>query len=238
MKVTYLYHSGFAVELTEHILIFDYCKGNLPGLRAGKDVLFFASHKHPDHFDWKIFDFFQGQEKIHYFLGSDIRFNDNYLRRRGIDPSVRPAVTRIGADTAICRGDVTVETLRSTDAGVAFIVTTEGKTIYHGGDLNWWHWAGETDVWNRQMEADYKKEMAKIKGRHFDVAFVPLDPRLEQAYGLGMEVFLQNADADVVFPMHMWDAYHVISRFRKSSAGRNYAHKIYEIAMPGEEFII
>ena len=30
MKITYLYHSGFAVELDRHVLVFDYYKGKLP----------------------------------------------------------------------------------------------------------------------------------------------------------------------------------------------------------------
>ncbi len=39
-----------------------------------------------------------------------------------------------------------IRTLRSTDEGVAFVVHYAGKTIYHAGDLNWWHWKkGEPD---------------------------------------------------------------------------------------------
>ena len=38
-----------------------------------------------------------------------------------------------------------IRTLRSTDEGVAFVVHYAGKTIYHAGDLNWWHWEGEPD---------------------------------------------------------------------------------------------
>ena len=50
MKVTYLYHSGFAVELEKHIFVFDYMKGKLPDWDGRKEIIFFASHKHPDHF--------------------------------------------------------------------------------------------------------------------------------------------------------------------------------------------
>lgn len=34
----------------------------------------------------------------------------------------------------------------STDEGVAFLVTAEGRTVFHAGDLNWWHWEGEDPV--------------------------------------------------------------------------------------------
>lgn len=238
MKITYLYHSGFAVELAEHVLIFDYFKGSLPKWDKSKTVLVFASHKHQDHFNLKIFDLYKEYQNIYYFVGSDIRLNEQYLERNGIDRAVRSVMTRTGGNTLNTWQDVTVETLRSTDAGVAFMVTTEGKTIYHGGDLNWWHWEEEPDTWNKQMEKDYKKEISLIAGRHFDAAFVPLDPRLEQGYDLGIKVFLENTDADAVFPMHMWDEYSVIPRFKKSPAGQGYADKVFEITRPGQEFIL
>ena len=63
MKVTYLYHSGFAVELQKHVLIFDYIQGKLPVWDQDKTILFFASHKHQDHFVLQIFDYFS-QYKI------------------------------------------------------------------------------------------------------------------------------------------------------------------------------
>lgn len=69
--------------------------------------------------------------------------------------------SRRGLPGAFRRGErlspagVTVEALPSTDEGVAFLVTAEGRTVFHAGDLNWWHWEGEDPVWNRNMEADF-----------------------------------------------------------------------------------
>lgn len=238
MKITYLYHSGFAVELAEHVLIFDYFQGELPVWDGGKTILFFASHKHSDHFSFKIFDSYGQYGKLHYFLGSDIKLNRKYVERMGVDPAVCEAITCTGKNTVTEWEDIRVETLRSTDEGVAFIVTVEGKTIYHAGDLNWWHWEGEADAWNAQMEKDYKREIARIEGRHFDAAFVPLDPRLEDSYRLGMLTFLDSTDTDRVFPMHMWDRYEVISRLKGSREGKKYADKIMEISRPGQEFLL
>ena len=48
MKVTYIYHSGFAVELDNCILLFDYYKGELPRWEKNKMIYVFASHKHQD----------------------------------------------------------------------------------------------------------------------------------------------------------------------------------------------
>ena len=238
MKITYLYHSGFAVELQTHVLIFDYFKGKLPKWDGEKSILFFASHKHHDHFDFTIFDCISQYKKLHYFLSSDIKLSDKYLERNGVSSSVKERISHIGKNQGTEWEDIKIETLRSTDEGVAFLVTVEGKTIYHAGDLNWWHWEGEDAAWNRQMETDYKKEMEKIKGRHFDVAFVPLDPRLEAAYDWGLKEFLANADADIVFPMHMWEKYRVISSFKTSPAGMGYAERIMEVKEPGQEFVL
>lgn len=236
MKVTYLYHSGFAVELEKHIFVFDYMKGKLPDWDGRKEIIFFASHKHPDHFVMDIFQWFGKYENLRYVLGSDIKLSDKYLECNGVDPCVKTVITNAGKNRTLELGDVKIETLRSTDEGVAFIVCTEGKTIYHAGDLNWWHWEGEADSWNTQMEKDYKKEISLIGGRHFDVAFVPLDPRLEWAYGLGMQEFLEHTDTDHVFPMHMWDDYRIIDKYKKSYKGRQYADKVMEISRPGQEY--
>ena len=238
MKVTYLYHSGFAVELEKHIFVFDYMKGKLPDWDGRKEIIFFASHKHPDHFVMDIFQWFGKYENLRYVLGSDIKLSDKYLECNGVDPCVKTLITNAGKNRTLELGDVKIETLRSTDEGVAFIVCTEGKTIYHAGDLNWWHWEGEADSWNTQMEKDYKKEISLIDGRHFDVAFVPLDPRLEWAYGLGMQEFLEHTDTDHVFPMHMWDDYRTIDKYKKSDKGRQYADKVMEISRPGQEYAL
>lgn len=237
MKVTYLYHSGFSVELEKHVLVFDYFKGSLPRWDKDKTILAFASHKHGDHFSFKIFDLISQYKKVHYFLGSDIRLSDAYLARNGVEASVKEKMSHMGKNKALVWEDVRIETLRSTDAGVAFMVEAEGKNIYHAGDLNWWHWDGESEAWNRKMAADYRTELEKIKGRHFDAAFVPLDPRLESAYDKGMNLFFEMVEADRVFPMHMWEQYEWIARYKTSREGSRHAAVIADIERPGQEFL-
>ncbi len=107
-------------------------------------------------------------------------------------------------------GDITVETLRSTDQGVAFVVSFDDKTIYHAGDLNWWHWKGYTEQGNRLMAKRYQEEINLLRGRHIDVAFVPTDPRLEEFYELGLQYFLEQTETDIVYPMHLWKHYDLI----------------------------
>lgn len=99
---------------------------------------------------------------------------------------------------------VRIQTLKSTDAGVAFLVECEGRIIYHAGDLNWWHWEGEPDAYNEHMKTAYLKEIEKLKDTPIDVAFVPVDPRLGEQYYYGIDGFAKRVDAKALIPMHCW----------------------------------
>ena len=78
MKVTYLHHSGFAVETETKVLLFDYyTQGGRfcyfdPAEYAGKDILVFVSHFHEDHFDRRILDW-AGQSGVRYIFSRDVR---------------------------------------------------------------------------------------------------------------------------------------------------------------------
>ena len=91
-----------------------------------------------------------------------------------------------------------------------------GLTIHledTGNEDGPWYWEGEPDEDNRQMTSMYRAEINKIKGDHFDVAFVPLDPRQESHYADGMIYFLDNIDCKNVYPNHYWKKPHKITRF-------------------------
>lgn len=236
MKITYIAHSGFSVELENQVLLFDYYTGELPQWDPEKLILIFVSHKHQDHFSHRIFELYAQYPNVHFFFGNDIRLNEKWYIGKGFDPAVREAVTRMKGGEAVWFRDVRVQALRSTDVGVAFVVETEGKRFYHAGDLNWWHWEGEDPAWNRQMETEYKQETEKLRGKFFDAAFVPLDPRLGDAYDWGMNFFLSVAQARHVFPMHMWEEYAWIAKYKESETGRQYRDVICDIHDRGEIF--
>ena len=69
MKITYIHHSSFCVELQNSILLFDYFKGELPKFDKGKKLYVFASHFHEDHFDKCIFEI----AKDHIFFQKILR---------------------------------------------------------------------------------------------------------------------------------------------------------------------
>ncbi len=214
MKVTYLGHSGFCVEFDNACLVFDYYVGEIPinESNRGKKWLFFASHNHGDHFNEKVLELAKQGFDVTYIFSRDIR---RKLRHReevtdGCD------VRFVKFDETLVLEDVKIMTLQSTDQGVAFVVKIRGLTLYHAGDLNWWHWEGESKQFNNNMEARFKREIEKlvtICESQVDVAFVPLDPRQEKAYYMGMKYFLENVRVGYVFPMHFWDVPDVQERF-------------------------
>lgn len=227
MKVTYIYHSGYLVETEPATLLFDYYKGKLPAFPADKPLIVFASHKHPDHFNLRIFDLQNHPGGVTYVFGNDIRLSDRYMERHGIDPAVKSKVHRMSPHTTLSlpaggKTEIRIHTLRSTDVGVAFYVESGNDRIYHAGDLNWWHWEGEADDFNQEQERVYQEEIGYLKELLeadaknppvLDVAFVPLDPRLGEAYCYGMDYFLSRIPVKEVYPMHMWEDDRIIDRY-------------------------
>ena len=181
MKITYLDHSGFAVEYKKYVLIFDWYKGKLPEFDSEKEIYVFSSHSHYDHFDRKIFELENIYPNVRYVLSADIT-----------EKPVPSKVWFVIADKEYRIGNLKVQTLHSTDAGVAFLVYVDDRIIYHAGDLNWWHWEEESEYYNEQMRMDYQKEIHKLKNIRIDVAFVPLDPRQEEQYYWGLDYFMKH----------------------------------------------
>ncbi|WP_409967069.1 MBL fold metallo-hydrolase [Bengtsoniella intestinalis] len=187
MHATYLSHSGFLVETATCYLLFDWWQGDLPAM-ADKPLYIFASHSHHDHFIPEIFTL-----KGTCILSDDISLVS------------REHVHLVKGNQTLTVDNLTIQTLPSTDEGVAFLVTVDGKTIYHAGDLNWWHWEGEPDPWNPQMEKDFKQYIAPLTGRTIDLAMVPLDGRLGAAASWGLRHLLEIATVHTVIPMHQWN---------------------------------
>jgi len=229
MKITFIDHSGFLVELEQSILLFDYYKGEIGMLPSHKDLYVFVSHKHQDHFNPEIFKLFRDRENVTFIMSKDTKMNEKYMKRKGIAENLWSKIFFIGKGVTESYGNVKVETFHSTDEGVAFAVEVGGKRIYHAGDLNWWSWSGETDEYNRVMEMDYKEQIDKIAGCKFDIAFVPLDPRLEEKATWGMGYFCEKVSVDYIIPMHMWGEFAWLSKAKKSIELSKYQDKIMDI---------
>ncbi len=203
MKITYLGHSGFLVETQTSYFVFDYIRGSLPEFDPDKALYVFASHAHHDHWIPEIFSDRQLKKANCFLLGFDIR--EPFDKMAAQNPSLQDLPVHWAHPQQEIRTDDFVCTpLLSTDEGVAFLIRTGQETIYHAGDLNWWHWNGDPAERNMEREQNFKREIDRLKGIRMDAAFVPLDPRLEDAYRFCMDYCLETLEADHVFPMHFW----------------------------------
>ncbi|MBR4439900.1 MAG: MBL fold metallo-hydrolase [Clostridia bacterium] len=225
MIIDYLGHSGFLVETEKVLMLFDYYVGDLSVLESKpqeKPLFVFASHAHPDHFNPRIFSLAGGGRRVKYLLSHDIR-------RKAALPEA-DADFLAADDEYIVEGLGTVKTLRSTDQGVAFLVDTGDKTVFHAGDLHWWAWDGEPDAMLAMMEHGFRREIEKIAGTHIDAAFVVLDDRLGENYALGASLFLKLCKPDIMLPMHFWQDRSVVARFAELPETRESGARVLDTA--------
>ena len=224
MRISYIHHSSFLVELKQLSLLFDYFQGDVK-LPEGKPAVIFASHRHGDHFSPVIFDFAKECQDVYYVLSDDI-----WERRTPSGLRERILFAGPGQEFSLpWLSGISVRTVKSTDEGVAFLIHTPEGVIYHAGDLNNWQWEGEPRDWNRNMEVNYHRQLEVMKGEKIDVAFVPLDPRQGKDFYRGMDDFMKMVGAARVFPMHCWDDFTVISRLKAMEESKDYRDRIMEI---------
>ena len=134
--------------------------------------------------------------------------------------------------------DITIETLLSTDSGVAFLVTADGKTVYHAGDLNWWRWEGEPEKDNDYQEKTYKEQINLISGRKIDLAFVVMDPRQEEDRYLGIDYFREHVQAEYIVPMHMWKHYELVQEYRNLPENQKDRERILCMEWENQEIVL
>ncbi|WP_368487911.1 MBL fold metallo-hydrolase [Clostridium sp. BJN0013] len=216
IKIHYLYHSSFAVETSNHFLIFDYYKDSFNPLnqtlekgfisediiKNKKNIIVFCSHSHPDHFNPKILKWQELNLSIKYILSNDIEienFKKNYYKLFPYEN--------------LNLNDIYIKTYGSTDIGVSFFITVDGVNIFHAGDLNLWYWKDESKGEQAAAKENFEKEIHKLKHETVDFAFFPVDPRLEEYYYLGGEYFINQIKPKFFIPMHFWNKYGITKDF-------------------------
>ena len=239
MEITYLGHSGFLVETSAAYLLFDYIRGDLPEFDKAKRLYVFASHAHSDHWDPGIFADTRLKDASAFILGFDIREPFEAMLPRDKKPANLPVLWAFPRQT-IRTSDFSCEMLLSTDEGVAFLVRTEKETIYHAGDLNWWHWNGDPKERNMERARNFKREIDRMKGVHIDAAFIPLDPRQEDAFRFCMDYCMETLDADHVFPMHFWGDYELCRAYLASLRPLHpgWYERFHPVSFEGEKFSV
>lgn len=201
VSVTYLINSGFLLRIDDTLLLFDDYRDPSAAvdqaIREGmKDFYIFASHAHFDHFDKHILDY--AKEATAYIFGYDIR----HTKRVREFPRDKTVYMETYAEWE--NEDLLVNSFDSTDAGVSFLVRFKrsGKSIFHAGDFNWWDWTGEDRETRKLAENAFKKQMKRIAGMQADIAFFPVDGRLETSMERGAKVFVRETDVKNLITMH------------------------------------
>ncbi len=197
LQLTYIFHSCFALETDNCILIFDYwldpCNVMNRFITTKKRVYAFASHFHEDHFTRDIFKWRENGLNVTYILSKDI------LKHR--------RANKEEADVWLAKGgtwkdeNIKVTATGSNDSGVSWIVQVGGKLIFHAGDLcNWYaRFLSDEKVPDKIISEEFKeinpiaeekrfigelKDVKKITNR-FDIVMFPVDGRIGNGYTLG-----------------------------------------------------
>ena len=223
--VTYLGGSGFLVALGDIGLLFDASEHGqdrrvLPDrgdLSAFRKLYVFVSHGHDDHFSGTIYSLC-GENAV-YIVGEDVP--EPY---RGV---------RMSPGDEQGFGPVSVRAFGSTDAGVSFLVTCAGITLFHAGDLNLWHWRDESSITEiEEAEKAFYACVEPIPKQIIDVAFFPVDPRQGSMYDAGAGYFVMTVKPKILIPMHFQGRADVAVRF--AVTGETASTKVVALEEPGD----
>ncbi len=224
VMVTHIYHSGVMIETESKLLIIDYFHEKdsfeqqeflaLLKQHSNKDFYYFVTHGHKDHFNRSILTSqFQSLYGTTYYI-----FSEDLKHHKGAFDTV----TLCGPDEDFSVGELNIKTFGSTDQGVSYLIESlsDNTLLFHSGDLNWWHWKSFSNKELEQEKNDFLEEVIKLqehlkeKNITLDLAFVPVDPRLEEFYHLAGKIFLEEIKPVRLFPLHFRDNYQVTKDFK------------------------
>ena len=234
MTVTYYNHSGFSVASGDILLVFDYWRGKtsrIPDalgitpetLARFNEVYVFISHEHEDHYDGVVYTWDQ-YAPVTYIIADCLP-----EQARG---------QRMEKGSEISLSDrVQVKAYGSTDSGVSFLVTVDGISFFHAGDLNFWHWREVSNARQiQEADEDFRGEVADIQGAEIDVCFFPVDPRLGMLFDAGANYFMLTVKPRLLLPMHFWGRSDVINEFARRSRTRE--TEIVALTSPGQAILL
>jgi len=210
MQLTYIFHSGFAIEGDGFTIIIDYYKDTDDNPAEGyvhKQLLnkpgrlyVLSTHSHFDHFNKEILKWQDDRSDIIYIFSKEI-----YDNQKARDDA---AIYLNKLDT-YRDGVLSVQAFGSTDLGGSFLIKANDKTIFHAGDLNNWHWNEESTAREIKVAEDfYLRELNLLAANtsHIHLAMFPVDTRLGKDYMKGAEQFVEKIKTDIFAPMHFSEA--------------------------------
>lgn len=213
IRTKYIHHSSYTLEIKNYFLVFDYFEGDLK-IPSDKDVYFFVSHVHADHFSKVIFDYSDRVKK--YIISDDVKYKHD-------------KAIYVAPNKEILVDGMKITTYDSTDAGVAFMINVKGKNIFFAGDLNDWYWEMEDDDNAKNaMHARFAKEVGKMRSTNIDIAYFLVDPRQASQYALGAEQILQ-LKPKYFLPMHFWGDFGITTKFKNEFSKKYNDTIIYDL---------
>lgn len=213
MKLTYIYHSGYAIEAEGFTIIIDYYKDSDDEVVKNKllkkkgKLYVLSTHSHHDHFNKEILSWKKEHPDIIYIFSKDILTD----KRAKDSDAVYLDKSEFYQDETLF-----IQAYGSTDLGVSFLIKAENKIIFHAGDLNNWHWNEESTAEEiKEAEDFYQRELDLLVTdvKHLDLAMFPIDPRLGKDYMKGAEQFVDAIKTDILAPMHFDEAYDKAAAF-------------------------
>ena len=235
LKVIYLAQSGFAILGETATIVIDYYSDSCIGDRCLSNGVVdnallhrpgrfyvLCSHGHADHFNPVVLSWRKVRPDIVYLFSYDLLNNGQTTDSDAI--YLKQGYTY--AD----------ETLQLSAFDSTFVLKLEGKTLFHAGDLNNWHWNEEVPPEEAAgYEAAYLAELEKISTAYpkVDAAFFPVDPRLGKDYMRGAQQFVDSIDVGCFIPMHFG------TEFSKGNAFARFApHRFIRLERRGDSFLL
>ncbi|MEX1308186.1 MAG: MBL fold metallo-hydrolase [Eubacteriales bacterium] len=226
MVITYLDNSGFHVALSKTTMVFDYynVRADGPktldnGLVTQEDITgqgntyVFASHNHYDHYNKSILTWQKHNPGIRYIFDNDVE-------------SKSDSIIHLGKGDVYKDEGIFVKAFGSTDIGISFLVKAEGKTFFHAGDLNFWHWEKEADdAFISKAEKDFMRVLSTLEdeGERIDVMFFPCDYRMGENGDRGAQRMIETLAPSVFVPMHFQNRFDKIEAFKEKYESKDTA---------------
>lgn len=239
MKLTYIYHSGFAIEGDDFTIIIDFYRDTVLNSKKGYvqskllkrpgRLYILSSHSHADHFNPEILKWKEQRPDIQYIFSEDIRdqqlacFHDAVFLSKGEEWN----------DDLI-----KIRAFGSTDLGISFLIDIDRKRIFHAGDLNNWHWEEDsTPEETQEYERHYLEELEFLSqsAGYVDLAMFPVDPRLGRDYARGAKQFINKIHTGWFAPMHFWEKYEEANAFKTYAESKGCEFAVWR--QPGDEII-
>ncbi|AGW14307.1 MBL fold metallo-hydrolase [Megalodesulfovibrio gigas] len=221
MKITYFVHDCFALEWGDRVFLFDYPEPRFhpPVMQelvrrtvADRQCIFCISHSHPDHCSEEVLALGRLCRQATYIVADDVP-----EMLPAFDPAVLPGCHVLEPEQTAVIEEMTVQTLESTDLGVGYLLTWQGRRVWFGGDVAHWDWPLLDAASRHFARQHFDAVLAALAAQPLHLAFANADPRLENFSGA--LALLKEANPAYFVPMHAFGDPRRLRLFQDAARG-------------------